>query len=73
MSDEVTFIDTNVLVYGYDADAGTKHEKARTLLAGLWNEQAGVLSTQVLQPVRLMVLGLTPAGRSSEVSTKNHR
>lgn len=44
-----TFVDTNVLVYAYDRDAGTRHETARSLVADLWRTRDGVLSTQVLQ------------------------
>ena len=47
--DRPTFVDTNVLVYAYDADAGTKHDVARTLVSRLWRERSAVLSTQVLQ------------------------
>ncbi|MBI5018111.1 MAG: PIN domain-containing protein [Deltaproteobacteria bacterium] len=43
------FVDTNVLVYAHDAGAGAKHEAARSLVERLWEERAGVLSTQVLQ------------------------
>ena len=49
MSDELTFVDTNVLLYAYDRSAGNKYETARSLLATLWQARAGVLSTQVLQ------------------------
>lgn len=48
MSDR-TFVDTNVLIYAHDIDAGQKHEIAGALLRTLWAERAGVLSTQVLQ------------------------
>lgn len=44
-----TFIDTNVLVYAHDADAGDKHAMAKALLADLWDRRGGSLSTQVLQ------------------------
>ena len=44
-----TFVDTNVLIYAHDADAGTKHETARGVLRDLWGGRTGVLSTQVLQ------------------------
>lgn len=44
-----TFVDTNVLIYAHDVDAGRKHEVAKHLLRGLWEERAGLLSTQVLQ------------------------
>jgi predicted nucleic acid-binding protein len=48
MSDRV-FVDTNILVYAHDLDAGRKHEVAISLLRDLWESQAGVISTQVLQ------------------------
>lgn len=44
-----TFVDTNVLIYAHDVDAGRKHEIAKELLRTLWAERAGILSTQVLQ------------------------
>ena len=44
-----TFVDTNVLIYAHDVDAGRKHEVAKQLLRTLWEERAGMLSTQVLQ------------------------
>jgi predicted nucleic acid-binding protein len=44
-----TFVDTNVLIYAHDRDAGSKHEIAKRVIRGLWSERAGVLSTQVLQ------------------------
>ncbi len=44
-----TFVDTSVLIYAHDADAGTKCETARAVLRDLWGRRTGVLSTQVLQ------------------------
>ncbi|MGH3926222.1 MAG: PIN domain-containing protein [Pseudonocardiaceae bacterium] len=44
-----TFVDTNVLLYAYDRNAGDKHEVAKTLLGRLWKARNGSLSTQVLQ------------------------
>jgi predicted nucleic acid-binding protein len=43
------FVDTNVLVYAYDASAGTRHEQASALLDRLWQKRRGALSIQVLQ------------------------
>lgn len=43
------FVDTNILIYAHDRDAGVKHERAQQLLEGLWSTGQGVLSTQVLQ------------------------
>jgi predicted nucleic acid-binding protein len=48
MSDKV-FIDSNVLIYAHDMDAGLKHEKAKRILQDFWGTRTGVLSTQVLQ------------------------
>lgn len=44
-----TFVDTNVLIYAHDVDAGRKHDTAKALLRTLWVERTGLLSTQVLQ------------------------
>jgi len=44
-----TFVDTNVLIYAHDIDAGRKHDIAKRVLRELWADRAGVLSTQVLQ------------------------
>jgi predicted nucleic acid-binding protein len=44
-----TFVDTNVLIYGHDVDAKSKHEIAKSILRELWTERLGVLSMQVLQ------------------------
>ena len=43
-----TFVDTNVLVYAHDTDAGDRHATAKVLLAELWDGRSGSLSTQVL-------------------------
>jgi predicted nucleic acid-binding protein len=44
-----TFIDTNVLIYAHDIDAGAKNQIAKSVLRDLWSERTGVLSVQVLQ------------------------
>jgi predicted nucleic acid-binding protein len=43
------FLDTNVLLYAEDADAGVKRARAQELVAGTMANGAGVVSTQVLQ------------------------
>jgi predicted nucleic acid-binding protein len=45
---DVSFIDTNILVYAYDSEAGRKHNMAMELMDNLWIARNGVLSTQVL-------------------------
>ena len=48
MSDRV-FVDTNVLIYAHDVDAGERHAAAARLVAELWETRRAVISTQVLQ------------------------
>lgn len=48
MSDR-SFVDTNVLIYAYDLEAGSKHTIAANILRDLWLSGNGALSTQVLQ------------------------
>ena len=42
------FVDTNVVVYAHDKNAGLKQAQASELLARLIREECGVLSIQVL-------------------------
>jgi predicted nucleic acid-binding protein len=44
-----TFVDTNVLIYAYNAQAKSKHDIAKNALRELWDERSGALSAQVLQ------------------------
>jgi len=43
------FVDSNILIYAHDSEAGRKREVARLSLQELWETNSGVLSTQVLQ------------------------
>ena len=47
MNDRV-LVDTNILVYAYDLDAGLKRIKAAEVLESLWDQGNGVLTTQVI-------------------------
>ncbi len=50
MSDETLFVDTNILVYAHDRDAGERHQAARALVKKLWTElKPPSVSVQVLQ------------------------
>jgi len=60
MNGESAFVDTNVLVYAYDADAGQKHEAAQARLAALWEDESGVISSQVLQEFYVTVTRKLP-------------
>lgn len=43
------FVDSNVLIYAHDLDAGDRHVRAVTIVRNLWENGNGVVSTQVLQ------------------------
>jgi predicted nucleic acid-binding protein len=45
----VAFVDSNILIYAHDLDAGVKRERAMTKLRELWDSGTGRLSVQVLQ------------------------
>lgn len=47
--DQVSFVDTNVLVYAHDRSETRKQPIAQALLDDLWRRRTGALSTQVLQ------------------------
>ena len=55
MSGDKVFVDTNIIVYAYDRDAGKKYQIASKLVKDLWHSGLGVLSTQVLQEFFLTV------------------
>lgn len=48
MTTPLTFVDTNVLLYAH-SDSSDRHDRAREVLAELWERRSGVISTQVLQ------------------------
>lgn len=48
-ADSLAFVDTNILLYAHDNQAGGKREVAAGLLRRLWVEGRGVVSVQVLQ------------------------
>ena len=60
------FVDTNVLIYAHDLDAGLKHNRAVSIVSDLWEKENGILSVQVLQEfyvnvTRKISRPLTPA------------
>ena len=66
MSD-VVFVDSNILIYAHDADAGPKRNRAVENLRLLWESGAGRLSVQVLQEFYVNVTRklATPIARST--------
>jgi predicted nucleic acid-binding protein len=63
----VTFVDSNILIYAHDLDAGEKRERAVTRLQALWDMGTGRLSVQVLQEFYVNVTRklATPVARST--------
>jgi predicted nucleic acid-binding protein len=55
-----TFVDTNILVYAYDATAGAKREIAKDAVARLWRTGEGLISTQVLQELYVTLTRKVP-------------
>lgn len=60
------FVDTDVLLYAYDAGAGERHDRAFDLVSRLGRARTGVLSVQVLQEfhvnaTRKIAVPLSPA------------
>lgn len=51
------FLDTNVLVYADDLEAGAKRDRARDLLDEALSSGEGVVSTQVLQEFFVIATG----------------
>lgn len=49
MNGDRVFVDTNVIVYAYDKDAGEKHRIAVDIMKDLWHSGLGTISTQILQ------------------------
>ena len=65
MSD-VVFVDTNILIYAHDMDAGLKRTRSIETLTHLWDSGCGALSVQVLQEFYVNVTQKlkTPIARS---------
>jgi len=49
MNGDKVFVDTNVIVYAYDRNAGEKHRVAVNIMKDLWRSGLGTISTQILQ------------------------
>jgi len=70
MSGEI-FVDTNILVYAHDLEAGSKHQKAKSLVAQSWHDAPPPwVSIQVLQELlvnlRRKGVGATDARQTVE-------
>lgn len=68
MSAPSIFVDTNILVYAHDADAGARHRTALDRVTSLWDlPYPPSISTQVLQE---LYVTLIKKGASAEDSKK---
>jgi len=61
-----TFVDTNVLIFAYDLDAGEKHRKAKDAVQALWDSNNGVVSAQVLEEFYVNVTRKIPQPLSKQ-------
>jgi predicted nucleic acid-binding protein len=64
MSSQLTFLDTNVMVYAYDGSDAEKCEKSQAILRSCWSNGSGLLSTQVLQEFYVTVTRKLPKNLS---------
>ena len=62
------FIDSNILIYAQDKDAGERHQRARDLIRNLWeSRELPAISVQVLQEIHV---NLVRKGISIEESAR---
>lgn len=61
MSGDSVFVDTNVLIYAHDSDAGERHRRAADIVNGLWSTGDGIVSVQVLQEFYVNVTRKIPS------------
>ena len=54
------FVDTNILVYAHDLDAGDKRERAAAVVSDLWDSREGMISVQVLQEFYVTITRKVP-------------
>lgn len=54
------FVDTNILIYAHDLDAGDKRAQAAAVLRELWNTREGMISVQVLQEFYVTITRKVP-------------
>jgi predicted nucleic acid-binding protein len=70
---ELLFVDSNILIYAHDADAGRKRDRAVAKLRELWESGIGRMSVQVLQEFYVNVTRkiATPVAQSIARETVN--
>jgi predicted nucleic acid-binding protein len=73
MSAEPVFVDTNVLLYEWDARAADKRERSARWLAELWHSRRGRLSYQVLAEYYVTVTRKLKPGMPAAAARRNVR
>ena len=48
-TNDIVFVDTNILIYAHDKDAGVRWQRASQVMGTLWEARSGRVSVQVLQ------------------------
>lgn len=66
-TNDVVFVDTNILIYAHDRDAGQRWQRATFALDRLWTTRTGRMSVQVLQ--EFFVVATRKLKASVEVAT----
>ncbi|MDQ6972434.1 MAG: PIN domain-containing protein [Mariprofundaceae bacterium] len=72
MSDKC-FVDTNIFVYSRDASEPEKQDKAKLWLTQLWQQEAGRISTQVMNEYYVTVTQKLKPGLSKEQARSDLR
>ncbi len=62
------FVDTNILVYAEQPDAGRKHALACELLRDIWRKRDGAISAQVLQELYVTATRKVPRPYAPDVA-----
>lgn len=74
VADDLTFVDTNILIYAHDRSDPAKQTIAQEILERLWTDGTGTLSTQVLQETYVVTtsrhkLAMSPREARDLIST----
>jgi len=67
-ADRPVFVDSNVLIYAYDAGAGEKCDRARAIVGDLFGSRRGCVSIQVLQEFFVTVTRKLPQPLDTRVA-----
>jgi predicted nucleic acid-binding protein len=73
MSDKQVFVDTNILIYAHDRDAGDKYQTARTVVEALWHRPImPSISIQVLQEFYVNLISKNVKASDARETTVNY-